>query len=94
LPKNGVNMKPRSDPNLRGLNNRDRLLILFYVLWVRLRRPAFPRPVHFGVVACLCTFALLPVMPHHPLSMVIAFGGGLSAAILLRALAPKLLGFK
>ena len=57
--------------------------MLFYILWLHLRRPALPRPVHFSVLASLLMFALLPVMPQHPMAIPIVIGGGLCGALLI-----------
>jgi hypothetical protein len=45
--------------------------------------PNLPAPIHFGVLASLCTFLLLPIMPHHIMAIPIAFGGGLAGALLM-----------
>jgi hypothetical protein len=74
----------RKNPNLQGLSCFDIHLILFYIIWVRFRRPALPRPVHFALVACLCMFILLPVMPAHPLAIPTTIGAGISFALLLQ----------
>jgi hypothetical protein len=42
-----------------------------------------PRPVHFGLVAGLLMFVLLPIMPPHPMSIPIVIGGGLAGALLI-----------
>lgn len=55
---------------------------LFWVVYIP-ALPALPLPIHFGVLASLCTFLLLTFMPHHLLALPIAFGGGLSLALLL-----------
>ena len=40
-------------------------------------------PVAFALRTCCYMFALLLILPHHPMSMVIAFGGGLSFALII-----------
>lgn len=65
---------------LQRLSLFDKHLILLYVLWVKLRRPALPRPVHFGVVASLATFAVLPLFPVHPVAMPASVGAGVCVA--------------
>ena len=58
-------------------------MVYWYVVWKRLARRRLPPPVHFAVVASLSMFALLPLLEaNHPISMLVAFGGGLSFAIL------------
>lgn len=45
-----------------------------------------PFPVALAVRAALVMFALLPIMPQHPLSIAVTFGSGLSVAVILSAL--------
>ncbi len=72
--------------NLHGLSCFDRYLVLFYVLWVHLRRPALPKPVHFALAACLCMFILLPLMPAHPLAIPTVIGTGISFTLIAKGL--------
>jgi hypothetical protein len=55
---------------------------LFWVVYIP-ALPALPPPIHFGVVANLFMFLLLPIMPHHIMAIPIAFGGGLAGALLI-----------
>jgi hypothetical protein len=57
--------------------------VLLYVLWLHLRRPALPRPVQFSLVASLCIFALLPIMPHRIIAIPAVIGGSISLALIL-----------
>lgn len=76
----------RKELNLQGISKFDKYLILFYALWISLRRPALPRPVHFSLVASLCMFALLPLMPLRTMVIPIVIGGGVSFALLLQSI--------
>lgn len=58
--------------------------VLLHVLYLHTRKPALPAPVHFSIVASLCMFALLPLMPHHPLAIPISIGGGISFALIIQ----------
>ena len=77
-------MNPLIKRELRKLSRADQVLIIFHLLCLYTRRPALPAPVHFSLVASLCMFALLPLMPHHPMSFPITIGGGISFALILQ----------
>jgi hypothetical protein len=55
---------------------------LFWVVYIP-ALPCLPKPIHFGLIATLFTFVLLPIMPHNFIAIPIAFGGGLVGALLL-----------
>jgi len=76
--------RKRKNLNLQDFSYFDLYLILFYAIWLHTRRPALPAPVHFSLVASLCMFALLPIMPHHPLAIPTVIGAGISFALLLQ----------
>lgn len=82
--KSGKKMLPPNPNDLRKLPKFDLYLVLLHVIWLSLRRPALPRPVHFALVASLCMFALLPIMPHNIMAIPIVFGGGISFALILQ----------
>lgn len=69
--------------DLRQLNKIDLYLVLFYVLWVYLRCPTLPKPVHFAVIASLSMFMFLPLFPHHLVSLPAVIGSGLCFALLI-----------
>ncbi len=77
-------MNPLIKRDLQRLDRLDQFLVLLHLLDLHTRRPALPAPLHFSVVAALCMFALLPLMPHNPLSIPIVIGGGISFAFLLQ----------
>jgi hypothetical protein len=63
---------------------QSRLYILLLVLWhAGLPALPLPLPVHFGILMCLTTFMLLPILPDHPMSIPIGIGGGICGALLL-----------
>jgi hypothetical protein len=68
--------------DLRKLSRLDQILVLIYLVYLYTRCPALPAPVHFSLVATLCMFALLPLVPLEPLSIPTAIGGGISFALL------------
>lgn len=81
-------MKEIPPPTLEEWNNISGLYRWYiYLVVVRYciipRLPTLPAPIHFGVLASLCIFMLLPIMPHHFMAIPIAFGGGLAGALLL-----------
>lgn len=49
-------------------------------LWWSL--PRLHYPVRFALLASLAAFALLLIMPSHPMAIPASFGGGLAIAIL------------
>jgi len=77
-------MEPLTKREIQELNQVDRVRVILYLLWLHTRKPALPRPVHFGLVASLCMFALLPAMPHHPLSIPTVIGAGVAFALLIQ----------
>lgn len=76
-------MSPKKSLDLQRFSLFDKYLILLYILWVKLRRPSLPRPVHFAVIASLGMFLFLPLFPLHPLSIPTSIGVGLSVALLV-----------
>jgi hypothetical protein len=42
-----------------------------------------PLPIHYGILASLCMFILLPLMPHEIMSIPIIIGGGLMGGLFL-----------
>ena len=62
-----------------------RWYLFFIVLWLCAlpKLDKLPAPVHFAILASLCMFLLLPVMPHEPLAIPIIIGGGLAGGLLL-----------
>ena len=42
-----------------------------------------PAPIHFAMLASLCMFLLLPIMPHNPLAIPVTIGGGLAGGLYL-----------
>jgi hypothetical protein len=70
----------RSD--LQRLNRYYQIKILLYIIFSLLSFPELPRPIHFSIIASLCMFGLLPLLPHQVISLPIAVGGGLSFALL------------
>lgn len=70
---------------LRHLNPENQRRFLRYCRWLRVCEYFHtPAPVAFGLVASLSMFALLPLMPLHPLSIPTVIGAGLSFALLLQ----------
>jgi hypothetical protein len=41
-----------------------------------------PGPIHYSIVSTLCMFLLLPLMPHHPITIPTVIGGGLAGGLL------------
>jgi hypothetical protein len=78
-------MKPPTKSKLQKLDLPDQVRVILHLVWLLLRRPALPRPVHFALVACLIMFALLPVMPFHPLAIPTVIGGGISFALIMQS---------
>jgi hypothetical protein len=61
-----------------------RLKIAAWLFWaVYMPRLSLPFPLHFAILASLCMFVLLPVMPYHPMALPIVIGGGLAGGLLL-----------
>lgn len=60
-------------------------IYIFFLVWWSccLPRLPLPLPVHFGVLSALCSFALMPLMPHRLIAFPIILGGGLAGALLL-----------
>jgi len=44
------------------------------------------KPVRFSILAGLFSFALLPILPHHPLTIPLAFGTGLSISLIVTSI--------
>jgi hypothetical protein len=76
-------MHPKIKSELQNLERFDQALIALHLLCLHSRKPPLPHPVHFALVASLCMFALLPLMPHRPLAIPISIGGGLSFAFMI-----------
>lgn len=76
---------PASSPNLlhqlRSLDEAERIQVAGLVR--RLRANYRLRPVFFSLRASLAAFLILAVLPAHPMSLFIAFGGGLSISLLI-----------
>lgn len=62
-----------------------RWYLFFLVLWFCAlpKLTKLPAPVHFAILASLCMFLLLPVVPHHPLAIPIVIGGGLAGGLFI-----------
>jgi hypothetical protein len=56
-------------------------LVYWYCALPKLACP--PAPVHFAILSSLCMFLLLPVVPHHPMSIPIVIGGGLAGGLFI-----------
>lgn len=76
-------MQPSNLKDLKKLSKSDKILVLLYIIWQLLRRPALPKPVHFSLVASLTMFALLPIMPHRIIAIPATIGGSISLALIL-----------
>lgn len=70
-------------PKLKRLRrgNQRRFLRCLQVLYLR-QNLSLPFPVAFALRASLAAFALLFILPHHPISMPTAAGGGMAFALL------------
>jgi hypothetical protein len=58
-------------------------LYITFLIWRETTAGLFTMPISLSVRAGLISFIILAAMPLHPLSPLIASGGGLSFAILL-----------
>jgi hypothetical protein len=47
-------------------------------------------PVHFSILAALCMFILMPVMPLKPMAIPVIIGDGISGALLMTGRSPYL----
>jgi len=77
-----MTIPPPTPEQWKRIPERIRWKIFILVLLARLF-PELPAPLHFSVLASLCMFVLLPVMPHHVMAIPIVIGGGVSGALLL-----------
>jgi hypothetical protein len=68
--------------DLKKLGRIYQVRIILYLLWLHSRRPGLPAPVHFSIIAALCMFALMPLVPLKPISIPLLIGGGISFALL------------
>lgn len=69
---------------LQKLDDWDCLLVLLRVLRLHIRR--IPVPITLALRSTVVTFVMLFWMPYHPISIPIAFGGGLCSGIIWRSL--------
>lgn len=74
--------RPPTNKQWRSLSPLVRLKILF-IIWREIHAFFIFRPVTLSIRTGLFTFLLLTIMPMHPLSPVIACGGGLSFGLLM-----------
>ena len=76
-------------PKLKRLRrgNQRRFLRRLQVLYLR-QYLALPLPVAFALRATACMFALVFIMPAHPLAIPAVIGGGISFALLSRSYNP------
>jgi hypothetical protein len=82
----------KTNKRITSISNEDlkrtpyllKLKIAIWLFWI-VYMPKLPLPllIHFAILASLCMFILLPVMPHHPLAIPIVIGGGLAGGLLL-----------
>lgn len=73
--------------NLYRLSDDELDDYLLYLRWkLVIQRLSFLKPVGFALQVCAAIFALLWVMPLHPLSIPATLGGGLSIALIWRAI--------
>ncbi len=73
-------------PKLKRLKAADRRRFLRRLQYLYLRQHlTLPFPVSFSLRAVAGMFALLLVMPLHPLAIPATIGGGLSFALILHA---------
>jgi hypothetical protein len=70
---------------MKYLNHKGRVAVLRHACYLLLRQKLcnLPTPVHFALMAVLCMFILLPIMPLLPLAIPIVIGGGLAGGLLL-----------
>jgi putative NADPH-quinone reductase len=67
---------------LQKLSKSDLYAVLYRTYLIVARHKfALPFPVAFVLRATVCMFALLLIMPLHPMAIPAAFGGGISVAL-------------
>jgi hypothetical protein len=74
---------------LPRLSRADQYKFLRYCHWLHLCEYFLtPKPIVFALRATACMFALLLIMPAHPLAIPAVIGGGISFAFLSRSYNP------
>lgn len=83
---------------IRKLSRANQLRLLFYLYWLRLQEITLPRlvfsrgagadPTFFAMLTTSIMFSLLTILPLHPLSLFVSFGGGLSFALIITSIRP------
>jgi hypothetical protein len=69
---------------LNRLNDWNIFVLLHRARWIYFKqRMHLPRPVMFSLLCSIIMFALLSILPSHPLVIPIVIGSGLSGALLL-----------
>ena len=80
---------------VRRLSRASRYKLLAFLYWLHLLEVLTPprliftrkvNPIQFAILSSGFTFALLPLMPLRPISMPLAFGAGLSGALIVTAI--------
>ena len=70
---------------LRRLSPENQRRFLRYCRWLRICEYFHtPAPVAFSLRVSVFTFVLLAIMPAHPLSLAITFGGALAFALIIQ----------
>jgi hypothetical protein len=57
-------------------------LRIFLIVWLDVHHCP-PLPIHFSLIASLSMLFLLNIVPLHPMSLVVVWGGALSIALIL-----------
>ena len=74
---------------LSRLSRNNQYRFLRYCRWLQLYEYFdTPKPIAFALRATACMFALLLIMPAHPLAIPAVIGGGISFAFLSRSYNP------
>jgi hypothetical protein len=77
-----MTIPPPTPEQWKRIPERIRWRIFLLVLFARLF-PDLVAPLHFAMLASLCMFVMLPVMPHHIMAIPTVIGGGLAGGLLL-----------
>jgi hypothetical protein len=76
---------PTQLKNLSRLSKGNQLRFLNYCRWLKLLEHFHtPLPIAFSLRAAALMIALLAVMPHNPMAIPTAIGGGISIALIFQ----------